>query len=107
MQNSVANVQQTVTIFYPDAEPLLKYSPVTLHLSPLLVLMKTLILLFQFNPYFIFHCLKLVNQKVVIPKPKENNIPRYQNEDKKSKILHSVTYNNITLIKNNGNKETR
>ena len=53
MQNSVANVQQTVTIFYPDAEPLLKYSPVTLHLSPLLVLMKTLMLLFQFNPYFI------------------------------------------------------
>ena len=33
MQNSVANVQQTVTIFYPDVEPLLKYSPVTLHLS--------------------------------------------------------------------------
>ena len=93
MQNSVANVQQTVTIFYPDVEPLVKYSPVTLHLSPLLVLMKTLMLLFQFNPYFIFHCLKLVIQKVVIPKPKENNIPRYQNEDKKSKILHSVTYN--------------
>lgn len=44
----MANVQQTVTAFYPDAEPLLKYSPLTLHLSPLLVLMKTLMLLFQF-----------------------------------------------------------
>ena len=33
MQNSTANVQKPMTIFYSDWEPLLKYSPVTLHIS--------------------------------------------------------------------------
>ena len=33
MQNSLANVQWPMTIFYSDMEPLSKYSPVTLHLS--------------------------------------------------------------------------
>ena len=34
MQNSSTNVWQFITIFYSDVEPLLKYSPVTLYLSP-------------------------------------------------------------------------
>ena len=34
MQNSRANVEWPMTIFYSDTEPLSKYSPVTLHLSP-------------------------------------------------------------------------
>ena len=33
MQNFPTNVQQLMTIFYSDVEPLLKYSPVTLYLS--------------------------------------------------------------------------
>ena len=33
MQNSMANVQKPMTIFYSDTKPLLKYSPVTLHIS--------------------------------------------------------------------------
>ena len=32
-QNSMANFQKPMTIFYSDTEPLLKYSPVTLHTS--------------------------------------------------------------------------
>ena len=36
MQNSSTRVQQFMTIFYSDVEPLLKYSPVTLYLSPAL-----------------------------------------------------------------------
>ena len=34
MQNSSTCVQQFMTIFYSDVEPLLKYSSVTLYLSP-------------------------------------------------------------------------
>ena len=34
MQNSPTNVRKPLTIFYSDVEPLSKYSPVTLHLSP-------------------------------------------------------------------------
>ena len=34
MQNSPTNVRYPLTIFYSDVEPLSKYSPVTLHLSP-------------------------------------------------------------------------
>ena len=34
MQNSSTNVRQFMTIFYSEVEPLLKYSPVTLYLSP-------------------------------------------------------------------------
>ena len=34
MQNSSTCVQQFMTIFYSDVEPLLKYSPVMLYLSP-------------------------------------------------------------------------
>ena len=33
-QNSLTNTWQLMTIFYSDMEPLSKYSPVTLHLSP-------------------------------------------------------------------------
>ena len=33
MQNSMANVQKPMTIFYSDTKPLLKYSPVMLHIS--------------------------------------------------------------------------
>ena len=33
MQNSTANVQKPMIIFYSDWEPLLKYSPVTLYIS--------------------------------------------------------------------------
>ena len=33
-QNFPANVRYPTTIFYSDMEPLSKYSPVTLHLSP-------------------------------------------------------------------------
>ena len=33
MQNSMANVQKPMTIFYSDTKPLLKYSPVRLHIS--------------------------------------------------------------------------
>ena len=32
-QNSMANDQKPMTIFYSDTKPLLKYSPVTLHIS--------------------------------------------------------------------------
>ena len=32
-QNSMANFQKPMTIFYSDTERLLKYSPVTLHIS--------------------------------------------------------------------------
>ena len=34
MQNSPANVWRPMTSFYSDVEPLLKHSPVALHLSP-------------------------------------------------------------------------
>jgi len=34
MQNSPANVWWPMTSFYSDVEPLLKHSPVALHLSP-------------------------------------------------------------------------
>ena len=34
MKNSPADVQQPVNIFYSDEEPLSKYSPVMLHVSP-------------------------------------------------------------------------
>ena len=33
MQNSMANVQKPMTVFCSDTKPLLKYSPVTLHIS--------------------------------------------------------------------------
>ena len=34
MQNSPANISQPMIIFYSDKEPLSKYCPVMLHISP-------------------------------------------------------------------------